>query len=342
MDLDLFNGAFSLTADYYNKETQDMLVDVPIPASSGSLREVTLNSGSVRNRGFEFMATYRKNAGDFQFDVSANLATIDNEVLSLATEGTNITQGRVEFGSATRTEAGHPIGSFYGLVTDGIFRTQAELDAYTNSEGDPIQPRAEPGDIRFVDLDGDGNIDADDRDFIGSPIPDLLYGLTFNAAWKGLDASIFFQGSQGNDVYAELVAWTEGMHNNFNASTVVLDRWTPENTNTDIPRAVRNDPNGNITQVSDRYVKDGSYLRLKNVVLGYTLPQALIEPIGLSNVRFYLTGRNLLTFTDYPFYDPEIGSGAIGTQGTENTSRGIDNGYYPQARTYIVGLQVSF
>ncbi len=342
IDLDLFNGAFSLTADYYNKETQDMLVDVPIPASSGSLREVTLNSGSVRNRGFEFMATYRKNAGDFQFDVSANLATIDNEVLSLATEGTNITQGRVEFGSATRTEAGHPIGSFYGLVTDGIFQTQAELDAYTNSEGDPIQPRAEPGDIRFVDLDGDGNIDADDRDFIGSPIPDLLYGFTFNAAWKGLDASIFFQGSQGNDVYAELVAWTEGMHNNFNASTVALNRWTPENTNTDIPRAIRNDPNGNITQVSDRYVKDGSYLRLKNVVLGYTLPQTLIEPIGLSNVRFYLTGRNLLTFTDYPFYDPEIGSGAIGTQGTENTSRGIDNGYYPQARTYIVGLQVSF
>ena len=133
------------------------------------------------------------------------------------------------------------------------------------------------------------------------------------------------------------------MHNNFNGSTVVLDRWTPENTNTSVPRAIRNDPNGNITQISDRYVKDGSYLRLKNVVLGYTLPTSLLEPIGLSNVRVYLTGRNLLTFTDYPFYDPEIGSGAIGTGGgNENTARGIDNGYYPQARTYIVGLQVSF
>ena len=342
VDLDLFSGAFSFTADYYVKETEDMLVEVPIPATSGSLEEVVLNSGSVRNRGFEFMATYRKNVGDFQFDVSANLATLDNEVLSLATEGSNITQGNVEFGSATRTEAGHPIGSFYGLITDGIFRSQAELDAYTNDEGNPIQPLAAPGDIRFVDLNGDGAINADDRDFIGSPIPDLLYGFTFNAAWRGLDASIFFQGSEGNDVYAELIAWTEGMHNNFNAGTAVLDRWTPQNTDATIPRAIRNDPNGNIAQVSDRYIKDGSYLRLKNVVLGYTLPQKLLEPIGIGSVRFYLTGRNILTFTDYPFYDPEIGSGAIGTgNNNENTARGIDNGYYPQARTYIVGLQVT-
>ena len=360
-DLDLFSGAFSLTADYYVKTTEDMLVDVPLPASSGSLEEVTRNSGSVRNRGFEFMASYRKNVGAFSFDVSANLATIDNEVLSLAEEGTSITRGSVEFGSATRTEAGHPIGSFYGLRTDGIFRSYDEIRNHADQGVSPfdeegnllpeldedgevlLAKRTAPGDIRFVDLNGDGVINADDRDFIGSPIPDLLYGFTFNAAWKGFDASIFFQGSEGNDVYAELVAWTEGMHNNFNGSTVVLDRWTPENTNTNVPRPVRNDPNGNITQISDRYVRDGSYLRLKNVVLGYTLPTSLLEPIGISNVRVYLTGRNLLTFTDYPFYDPEIGSGAIGTgSDNENTARGIDNGYYPQARTYIVGLQVAF
>lgn len=361
VDLDLFSGAFSFTADYYNKQTEDMLVEVPLPATSGSLEEIVLNSGSVLNQGIELMVTYRKNAGDFNFDVSANLATIDNEVLSLATEGTSITQGNVEFGSATRTEAGHPIGSFYGLVTDGVFQNYEEIRNHADQGVSPFDEegnllpefdedgdvllanRTAPGDIRFVDRNEDGVINAEDRDFIGSPIPDLLYGFTFNAAWKGFDASIFFQGSQGNDVYAELVVWTEGMHNNFNGSTVVLDRWTPDNTNTNIPRAIRNDPNGNITQVSDRYVKDGSYLRLKNVVLGYTLPRSLLEPIGISNVRFYLTGRNLLTFTDYPFYDPEIGSGAIGTgSNNENTARGIDNGYYPQARTYIVGLQVAF
>ena len=362
VDLDLFGGAFSLTADYYNKVTEDMLVDVPIPASSGSLEEVTLNSGSVRNRGLEFMVTYRKNTGPFTFDVSANLATIDNEVLSLANEGTSITRGSVEFGSATRTEAGHPIGSFYGLRTNGLFQSYDDIRNHADQGNSPFDEegnllpeldedgnvllgkRTAPGDIRFVDLNGDGTINADDRDFIGSPIPNLLYGFTFNAAWKGFDASIFFQGSEGNEIYAELVAWTEGMHNNFNGSADVLNRWTPQNTNTSIPRAARNDPNGNITQISDRYVKDGSYLRLKNVVLGYTLPQSLLEPIGISSVRFYLTGRNLLTFTDYPFYDPEIGSGAIGTGGSSNlnTARGIDNGYYPQARTYIVGLQLTF
>ena len=132
------------------------------------------------------------------------------------------------------------------------------------------------------------------------------------------------------------------MQNNFNQGTAVLNRWTPTNTHTDIPRAVRNDPNGNISKISDRYIKDGSYFRLKNLTLGYTIPKSITNKIRISNLRIYATGRNLLTFTKYPFYDPEIGSNAVGANGTVNTSRGIDNGYYPQARTVIMGIQVSF
>jgi hypothetical protein len=177
---------------------------------------------------------------------------------------------------------------------------------------------------------------------MGNPIPTLTYSLSANLAYKGFDLSLFFQGISGNDIYAELVMWTQGMHNNFNCGTAALDRWTPTNTTSDIPRAVRNDPNGNILKISDRYLEDGAYLRLKNASLGYNLPKKVTENVNISNLRVYVTGRNLLTFTKYPFYDPEIGSGAIGTGGSYNTSRGIDNGYYPQPRTIIMGIQVDF
>jgi hypothetical protein len=177
---------------------------------------------------------------------------------------------------------------------------------------------------------------------MGNPIPSLTYGFTANLAYMGFDLSLFFQGVSGNKIYAELVCWTEGMHNNFNLGTAALDRWTPTHTITDVPRAVRLDPNGNIEKISDRYMKDGAYLRLKNVSLGYSIPKKLDEKLSISNLRLYVTGRNLLTFTKYPFYDPEIGSNALGTGGSANTSRGIDNGYYPQARTIIMGIQLDF
>jgi len=177
---------------------------------------------------------------------------------------------------------------------------------------------------------------------MGSPIPKLTYGINANLEYKGFDLSLFFQGVYGNDIYAELVCWMQGMHNNFNTGKEALERWTSTNTNATVPRAVRNDPNGNINKISDRYIKDGSYFRLKNASLGYTLPKNVIDFLRISNVRVYLTGRNLLTITKYPYYDPEIGSGAIGTGGTINTSRGIDNGYYPQARTMILGIQLDF
>jgi TonB-linked SusC/RagA family outer membrane protein len=344
LDLGLFNEALTITADYYIKDTDDMLVSVPIPESSGSLSGVSMNAGSIRNQGFEFMATYRHSFGDFNLDLSGNFATLHNEVLSLGVEGAAITGANVEFNNqgVSRTEAGHPVGAFYGYYADGIFQSEEEVLAHTSTSGAVIQPAAKPGDIRFRDVNDDGTISPDDRRFIGSPMPDLTYGFRIAGDWKGFDFDMFFQGTEGNDIYAELMAWTQGMHNNFNATTAVLDRWTPNNASNTIPRAVRNDPNSNIKNASTRYIQDGSYLRMRSLMIGYSLPKTITESLSLQNIRFYFVGRNLLTFTDYPFYDPEIGSNAVGTGGNINTSRGVDNGYYPQARSYMLGIQIDF
>jgi TonB-linked SusC/RagA family outer membrane protein len=339
IDVGLFKGALEASLDYFDKRTIDMLIDIPLPASSGSSASITQNVGSIMNRGFEFSTTFRKSIGDLNFSVTGNLATVHNEVLDVYEHA--ITSGTVEFGSATRTEVGHSIGEFYGYKVLGVFPDQSAIDNYTKNEV-KIQPNAKPGDIQFADLNDDGIINEKDRYYMGSPIPPLTYSLNANLDFKGFDFSIFFQGVQGNEIYAELVAWTEGMHNNFNAGAAALDRWTPDHIYTSVPRAVRNDPNENIKKISDRYIKSGSYMRLKNASLGYTIPKSAVKLLHVSNLRIYVTGRNLLTFTKYPFYDPEIGSGAIGTGGTANTSRGIDNGYYPQARTFIGGIQLDF
>ena len=259
--------------------------------------------------------------------------------------GQVISAGGVEFGSTTRTEAGYAIGQFYGYVTDGLFQSQAEIDEYVDDNGVKMQPNAAPGDIKFVkkpNAEGKlvGVIGASDMDYIGDPAPDFTYGINFSAEYKGFDLTMFFQGVQGNDLMGMLLAWTEGMHNNFNLGRNALNRWTPTNTDTDVPRAVRGDPNGNVRFISDRYLYDGSYLRLKNLTLGYTLPKSLVNYVKLENVRVYFTGRNLLTLTSYPFYDPEIGSG--GASGNASTARGIDMGYYPQARALLMGIQVDF
>ena len=350
-ELGFFKNALSLEVDFYNKKTKDMLIGVPVPGSSGagSFNSTILrNVGSILNRGWEFQATYSKSTGDFHYSISANLATNYNEVLDLV--GGNIPAGASEFDTSgsTRTEAGHSIGMFYGYKTLGLFQTPAEIDAYVDKNGAKMQPNAKPGDIKFwkrPNAQGElvGVIGATDRDYIGDPNPDFTYGVNFTADYKGLDLTVFFQGVQGNDLLGILTAWTEGMHNNFNLGKKALDRWTPTHTNTTVPRAVRGDPNKN-TNISDRYIYDGSYLRLKNLTVGYTLPKMWTDYVNLSKVRVYATGRNLLTFTKYPFYDPEIGSGYVGlnSSGNSSTARGIDNGYYPQARAILMGVQIDF
>jgi TonB-linked SusC/RagA family outer membrane protein len=347
-ELGFFKNALSVEIDYYNKKTKDMLVGIPQPGSSGTNSQMMQNVGSILNRGWEFQATYRKATGDFHYSISANLTTNYNEVLDML--GQNIMAGASEFATAgsTRTEAGHAIGMFYGYKTLGLFQTQEEIDAYVDVNGNKIQPKAKPGDIKFYkkpNAEGDlvGVIGANDQVYLGDPAPDFTYGINLSADYKGFDLTMFFQGVQGNDLEGVLLAWTEGMHNNFNLGKNALNRWKQEGDITSVPRAIRGDPNNN-TYISDRYIFDGSYLRLKNITLGYTLPKTILDYVKLSNVRVYATGRNLLTFTKYPFYDPEIGSGYVGLQssGNSSTARGIDNGYYPQARTLIMGIQVDF
>lgn len=347
VELGFFRNALSVEVDYYNKKTRDALVGVPIPGSSGSSASILKNVGSILNRGWEFMATYRKSAGDFHYSIGANFSTNHNEVLDWSNQV--ISAGGSEFASSsTRTEAGHAIGMFYGYKTMGLFQNQAEIDAYVDMNGLKMQPNAAPGDIKFYKKPNAagqlvGVIGSNDMVYIGKPDPDFTYGLNLSADYKGFDLTVFFQGVQGNNLLGILTAWTEGMHNNFNLGKNALNRWTPTNTNTTVPRAVRGDPNKN-TNISDRYIYDGSYLRLKNLTLGYTLPKKWVDYVKLSKVRVYGTGRNLLTFTKYPFYDPEIGSGYVGlsSSGNSSTARGIDNGYYPQARALIMGIQIDF
>ena len=232
-------------------------------------------------------------------------------------------------GTITRAENGHPFPFFYGYKTDGIFQTVADVNAYVNSKGEKIQPDAVPGDVRFVDVNGDGVIDTNDKTDIGNGTPKWTFGLNFSAEWKGFDFNMFWQGVSGMDVF-DATHRTDIASSNY--PSWMLSRWTGEGTSNKYPRLV----NGDATnwQSSDLYIHDGSYLRLKNITLGYTLPQMLTKKISIERLRVFASAENVFTFTKYWGYDPEISSGG--------TSLGVDYGVYPQARTWTVGFNISF
>jgi hypothetical protein len=226
---------------------------------------------------------------------------------------------------------GHPLASFYGYVTDGIFQTQEEIEAAAFQETGTA-----PGDIRFVDLDNNGVIDINDQTYIGNPTPDFTYGFDAGAEYKGFELNVFFQGSSGNDILNNTVRYDFGY---VNRPSSVLDRWTGPGTSNSEPRVNLNDPNVN-SRISDRFTEDGSYLRLKTLQLGYNLPESLLQRIGFEKFKMYISGSNLLTFTNYSGLDPEIGS--VGENRGTFLELGIDHGFYPQARTVIGGVSVTF
>ncbi len=330
LDMGFFNNRLNFSMEYYDRQVDNLILNVALPPSAG-VGTTSQNIGALKNNGFEFQGQYYGNpSSDFQWNVSANLSTNSNEVLRLANED-DVIEGNndIEFtGSynSTITRAGDPVYSFYGFQTNGIFQSQAEVDeaAFQND-------LTAAGDLRFVDQNGDNIIDAADRVIIGKYLPDFTYGFNFNARYTNFDFNVFFQGSQGNDVYNGVGSLLSQTQRLFNVGTTVLDAWTPQNTDTDVPRIIRDDPNNN-RRVSDRFVEDGSYLRLKALTVGYTLP--LGEGGALSNLRLYLTGQNLVTLTGYSGLDPEIG-GAL-------SQTGFDNGDYPTARSFIFGAQVGF
>ena len=328
MDIGFFTDRLNLSLEWFNNETKGMILGVPIPSSLGYDGAPVANVGNVSNKGFELSVGYRKLTGDFRWSVDANVSTVENELVSLGT-GNTVAGPQFQGDTYTFTEEGRPVAYFYGWIADGIFQ-----------EGDETsqQPNAAVGDIRFRDINEDGTITDDDRTYLGHYMPDFSYGLNFRADWKNFDLSMFLQGVQGNEIFSNLRYHTEGMTRLFNASTAVLDRWTPTNTDTDVPRAVSTDPNRN-ARASSRFIEDGSYLRIKSLSIGYNVPSSLLKTNLISNLRVYVSSQNLLTITDYSGYDPEI---AVRTGLNSSLGAGIDYGQFPQPRTFFGGIQVTF
>jgi len=351
-DLSLFDNQLSFIFDYYYKKTSDMLVAVPISYAAGySDNKPTLNAGSIENKGLELAVSYKKTIGKFDYSVTGNISTVKNKVLSIGSNN-EIMAGN----GISKTAVGRSIGEFWGYVTNGLYRTQAELDADKK-----FAPKAALGDVRFVDKDGNG---VADQDYIGNPIPKFSYGLSADVSYRAgfgtFDMAMIWQGSEGNDIYNKTRYFGEGMYHYYNCFASTLNRYRaeelkfvnpisgvttiyPKNTNTDMPRAVIGDPNQNMRN-SKRYVEDGSYLRLKALTLGYTLPQSVTKKLNINNLRVYIGGKNLITLTKYSGFDPEVGDQDTG--GT-NLTRGVDGSSswdptFPNSREFFVGAQLSF
>jgi len=348
-DIALFENRVLTTIDYFIKNTRDMLVKIPIPATAGyhSNADPYLNIGEVQNKGFEFSVTYRKMEGRLNYDITANAATIRNRVISLG-GGDALWNS----GLRTKTEEGYSIGSFYGYVADGIFQTEEEIANHAlQTSGDDPALSTSPGDIRFKDLNGNGKVDNDDSDktHIGKSIPGLVYGMNFNIYYMGFDLSLMIQGVYDVDIYnnaAREVNLASNIPGEYvkdpNKWVSVLDYWRPDNTSAEGPRAIVTDPNNN-SRISSWWLEDGSYLRIKNLQVGYTLPASLVNRVNISNLRIYVSAQNLYTFTSYSGLDPEVGTPNHTTNvGAPTLNVGVDDGIFPQARTFSLGLQVDF
>jgi TonB-linked SusC/RagA family outer membrane protein len=359
LDLGLWRNKLTLTAEYFKRTTDNLIINIPLPTSFGfgDGGNVPTNAAGMKNHGFEMQLGYHKRQGDFKWDATGLLSITRNEVTKLNTENASFRAGAdADFGNGdiTNTVIGQPIQPFYGWIVDGIFQSSAEVQSspVQNNPGPGVaydpNKNTSPGDLKFRDISGpdgkpDGVIDAFDRTFIGSYLPDFTYSLNYSASYKNFDLSVFFQGVQGNDIFNAERVIAEGMIRLFNSGTQVLNAWTPTNTNTSIPRAVNGDPNQN-ARVSTRWVEDGSYLRLKNLMIGYNFPasgilQSLTKGV-VKRLRVYVSSQNLFTITDYKGWDPEIG--AVNTKANRTLTTGIDYGQYPSARSFQVGIQAGF
>jgi TonB-linked SusC/RagA family outer membrane protein len=326
IDFGFLNNALTFSVDYYVKKTNGMIIQMPIPSYVGEEKPYA-NVGDMKNSGWEFELGYKWHISDANFSVKGNASYLKNELKNLGNDTGFLNYGISQFSDGgTRAENGQPFPFFYGYKTNGIFQTVAEVNAYTNANGALIQPDAQPGDFRFVDTNNDGKITSDDRTNIGNGVPKWTFGLVFNAEWKGFDLGVFFQGVSGADVFD--ATYRQDIES-ANYPTWVLQRWTGEGTSNTVPTL----GNSKNWVVSDMYIQDGSYLRLKNITLGYTVPRKLTQKIGINRLRVYGRAENLVTWTKYWGFDPEIGSGV--------TSMGVDYGVYPQARTWTIGCNIS-
>lgn len=349
LDLGLLNNELLLTVDLFNKDTKDLLYARPLVSTVGGTNATMWdNIGKMNNKGVEVEINYKKSLDkDFGINVGMNLSVIRNKMTELSNGVSYIGIPSTMLHSVnfdqeiSRSAVGHPIASFYVYKADGLFQSQQEIDSYVNSSGEKLQPNAHPGDIRFVDMNGDGKIDGNDRSFVGSSHPDLTAGLTLGFNYKNFDFSAFFSGSFGNDVY-NLTKYLGEFFNQsqYNKNSTILNAWTPTNTNTSVPRVTQDDPNNNI-RPSSYYIENGSYVRLKNLKVGYQLPKNILSLLNVQNAYLYLQATNLFTITSYDGIDPEVGLQSY-TSSSRNLDMGIDRGIYPLSRSYTFGVNVSF
>lgn len=335
IDFMAFNNRLSLTADYYVKNTKDILLTVPIPISSGGANDPIRNAGKIRNNGFEFNLGWMDQPNpDISYGINLIGSFNKNKVIAMGSESGSIKGGSTNQNITTsETKTGYPIGGYWLISTAGYFNSQEEVDAYAK-DGKKIQPAAEPGDIKFVDANNDGVINDDDRVFQGSPFPDFTFALNGNMRYKNFDLSIGLQGVLGNKIYNATRQTLEDVTKGSNFLASCLDYWTPENKNASHPRLTWDDPNRNTRAESDRYLENGSYLRLRSVQLGYTFPQTWFKG-AIQHARVYINAENLFTITSYSGYSPDVNA--------DNANyRGFDNFIYPTNRTFMLGLNVTF
>jgi hypothetical protein len=330
VDAKFFDNKLDVSIDYFNRRTDDLLIT---PQTSGILGgsapgsgAPTVNAGSVQNTGLELTLSYRKTVSeDFKYNFSINATALDNEVLEVNGDASFLQGGSFGVGqeAPARMEAGLPIGYFRGYQTDGVFQNQDEVDAHAS------QNNAQPGDLRFKDTNGDGVITNDDKTYLGDPIADATFGLNFGFTYKNFDFLAYVFSSVGN----EIVRNYERFQPLTNRSTMYLDRWTGPGTSNDTPRVTTGATQNN--QFSDFFVEDGSFVRLQNLQVGYTLSDTFLEDYKMNELRFYVSASNLVTLTKYTGYDP---TGSTG----QPIGGGIDYGFYPTPKTYLFGLQLKF
>jgi TonB-linked SusC/RagA family outer membrane protein len=347
LDMNMWENKFTLNLDWYIRKTSGMLVEVPIPLVTGVSRAPFVNQGEVDNTGIEVNLGFKEKRGDFYYHISGNFAFLKNEVTLLPSDIASGAFRATNYASLTRE--GQPIASFYGFVTDGYWQTQEEIDAANEaaraSTGDDrafYDTRfTSPGDIKFKDLNGDSRINADDRDFIGSPHPDFTYGINIDLQYKIVDLKIFGQGVYGNEIFFGPIYYLEASNGYWANLNTMKDHWVQEGDNPSVPRLDFESSNNNL-RFSDRYIRDGSYFRIKNVQLGVSLPSDVAQRIMVQKVRIYLAAQNLLTFSKYEGFDPEIGRGRDQNNSSGVLDIGIDRGLYPVARSYMIGVNFTF
>jgi TonB-linked SusC/RagA family outer membrane protein len=340
-DANLLNNRLSVSADFYNAQSRDLIVSINPPLYLGVNAGTIVNAASIRNKGIELSVTYRSKEQPFKWQLSGNLTTINNKVLSVGNQGNDAEGNKVDYIEPTnfiRAQVGHSIGQWYMIRDLGIFQSQAQIDNYKNKAGQVIQPNAKPGDVKYDDVNGDGAIDNKDRVYVGTPWPTLQAGLQFNASYKNFTLGLQVVGIFGYKIYDDIRRVLDGYQlTNYRKD---IDPWSATNTGGKDPRLavdVPSDPTVSINNMAQtsRWLENGSYVRIRNIELGYVLPKKVMGHSGITNARVYISGQNLLTLTGYKGMDPDV-------QGSGILQRGFDNGNWPPSRVLSAGVQFDF